>query len=328
MKKIILFLQFCFYSSLGIGQTQYYANSYHQFNTLLGFVRIGIGGQEVDGKANFFTDQTAFLFNKPILATNGFLSYNSTLNLEAASGYFIQLQPRNTSFGLMLKDYLGINYGNIKVNSDGLGFGYNSSNVQFTVSSNGKVNILNDKPNSTICLSDGTGNVMGKPRLILHQRNDIPHAFIYFNQNLYFISDGEGSNSPLVLQYDGSVGIGFPSSYTSGTNHTNGYKLAVNGSMHSKSLDIDMQNWPDFVFEPNYKLRTLKEVEIFINEYGHLPEIPCSVDVEKEGINVGEIQSKLLQKIEELTLYIIEIDKKNIILENKIMVLENKLINK
>lgn len=96
---------------------------------------------------------------------------------------------------------------------------------------------------------------------------------------------------------DGNVGIGI-------TNPTN--KLDVNGTIHSKEVKIDMEGWSDFVFKKEYILPTLEEVENHIKEKGHLENIPSEEEVLKNGINLGEMNAKLLQKIEELTLYSIQ----------------------
>lgn len=85
--------------------------------------------------------------------------------------------------------------------------------------------------------------------------------------------------------------------------------LAVNGKITAKEIQVTLVGWADFVFLKNYRLRSLYEVEEFINENGHLPEIPSAKEVEENGINLGEMDAKLLQKIEELTLYVIELKK-------------------
>lgn len=87
--------------------------------------------------------------------------------------------------------------------------------------------------------------------------------------------------------------------------------LAVNGTIHTKEVKVDITNWSDFVFENDYRLRTLEEMENYISENKHLPEIPEEEEVTKNGINLGEMNAKLLQKIEELTLYLIEQNKQN-----------------
>ncbi|WP_291119225.1 hypothetical protein [Empedobacter sp. UBA7248] len=100
---------------------------------------------------------------------------------------------------------------------------------------------------------------------------------------------------------NGNVGIGT-------SNPKN--KLDVNGTVHAKEVKIDMDGWADYVFKKEYDLPTLQEVEMHIQEKGHLPNIPSEKEVLENGISVGETQKLLLQKIEELTLYIIEQNKK------------------
>ena len=99
----------------------------------------------------------------------------------------------------------------------------------------------------------------------------------------------------------GSVGIG--------TTNPGSWKLAVNGKIRAKEIKVET-GWSDFVFENDYKLPTLQDVEKQIKEKGHLKDIPSAKEVEKNGILIGEMNSKLLQKIEELTLYAIEQEKK------------------
>lgn len=97
----------------------------------------------------------------------------------------------------------------------------------------------------------------------------------------------------------GNVGIG--------TTDTKGYKLAIAGSVVAESVTVKLQaNWPDYTFKNDYKLLPLKEVEAFINENSHLPEVPSEAEVKNNGINIAEINATLLKKIEELTLYVIQ----------------------
>lgn len=109
-----------------------------------------------------------------------------------------------------------------------------------------------------------------------------------------------------------------------------GYKLAVNGKIKAKEIKVET-GWSDFVFESNYNLPTLKTVEQHIKEKGHLKDIPSAEDVKENGIYLGEMDSKLLQKIEELTLYTIDQEKRIESLEvqnKKLIVLFEKLIAK
>ncbi|MBV6646813.1 MAG: hypothetical protein KI790_15250 [Cyclobacteriaceae bacterium] len=95
-----------------------------------------------------------------------------------------------------------------------------------------------------------------------------------------------------------------------GTEDTKNYRLAIAGKTITEEVKVALiENWPDFVFENNYNLRTLEQVEEHIAQKGHLPEIPSEAEVTENGINLGEMNAKLLQKIEELTLYLIEQNK-------------------
>jgi len=123
-----------------------------------------------------------------------------------------------------------------------------------------------------------------------------------------------GSNSEYVtlmtIKETGNVGIGT-------TNPQE--KLSVNGVLLAKEVKIRTSStyWPDYVFNKNYKITDLIELEKFIKQNKHLPNIPTAKQVEKDGIAVGEMNKLLLQKIEELTLYIIEQEKRIKALENK-----------
>ena len=86
-------------------------------------------------------------------------------------------------------------------------------------------------------------------------------------------------------------------------------KLAVNGKIRAKEIKVENRNWPDFVFTKTYILTTLEETEAHIKANGHLPGIPSAEEVKVNGVDLGDMNAKLLQKIEELTLHLIEMDK-------------------
>ncbi|MET3021360.1 hypothetical protein [Flavobacterium hydatis] len=113
----------------------------------------------------------------------------------------------------------------------------------------------------------------------------------------YMFSLRYNSTDYFNILTDGNIGIGV-------TNPKN--KLDVNGTIHSKEVKVDLEGWSDFVFKKEYKLPTLEEVEKHISEKGHLENIPSEEEALKNGINLGEMNAKLLQKIEELTLYTIQ----------------------
>jgi hypothetical protein len=111
-------------------------------------------------------------------------------------------------------------------------------------------------------------------------------------------------NNAFVVQNRGHVVIGTPAP----TGPQGDYKLNVWGRARANEIVVNT-NGADFVFAKNYRLRPLEEVEQFITANNHLPEIPSAKEMQANGMAVGELQTKLLQKVEELTLYVIEQNK-------------------
>lgn len=162
----------------------------------------------------------------------------------------------------------------------------------------------------------------------------LPKSRIVIGQYGGYLAD-EGHNlvvkggSALVeddLFTTGNIGIG--------TKDTKGYELAVNGKIHTKEVAVDLDGWADYVFEANYNLPSLQQVENHITEKGHLMNIPSAAEVAEKGIQLGEMNAKLLEKIEELTLYTIDQEKqlkaqkaKNEAQEARLAKLEALLIN-
>jgi trimeric autotransporter adhesin len=123
------------------------------------------------------------------------------------------------------------------------------------------------------------------------------------NSPLYFctglLNSGGNGSAQMTLLLNGNFGIGTLSP---------AYKLSVNGTIQAKEVRVET-GWSDFVFDKNYKLRPLDEVEKYINENKHLPEISSAEEIQKNGLPVAESESKMMQKIEELTLYVIQLQK-------------------
>lgn len=130
--------------------------------------------------------------------------------------------------------------------------------------------------------------------------------------NIIFFPNTNYSNS--ALTGSGNVGIGTLNPLS---------KLSVNGNIRANEVKIVADiSVPDYVFDPSYDLRSLQDVKDFINENKHLPEIPSESAIKENGIDLGDMNMKLLKKIEELTLYQIELLERIESMEKKISILE------
>jgi hypothetical protein len=208
----------------------------------------------------------------------------------------------------------------------GIRFYTNSSNEKLRIDENGDAffnNRLLIKYDQRLII--GYGNDINS-RFEVVSTSEYKHTYIDFKKNVYFRAADQTWICPMVLQWDGSVGIGFAPSYDANANQTQGYKLAVNGSIICEGVKViaDVPNY-DYVFNNDYKLLNLQMLERFVKENSHLPEVPSAEEFKKNGYSVGEMDNLLLKKVEELTLYVIEINKKLEILEKENELLKQKL---
>ena len=113
------------------------------------------------------------------------------------------------------------------------------------------------------------------------------------------------SITALMINEEGGIGIG------NFVDAPVGYKLAVDGNTICEDLYVELStDWPDYVFQPEYDLMPLTQLERFLQDHRHLPGLPPASEVEQKGTQaVGQTQRQLLEKIEELTLYILELHK-------------------
>jgi hypothetical protein len=181
--------------------------------------------------------------------------------------------------------------------------------------------------NNSAYLSTSKGIKLGNHAFISSNSSDPTSDFITISNNAYHSGtswnfNGSGAamqiknqeinfyrhsasgvwTQSLIVNEFGHVGIG--------TREPGSFKLAVNGSLKAKEVVISSTGWADFVFNDNYKLPSLEETEKFIKKNRHLPDMPTEEEVLENGIELSVMQKKLLQKIEELTLYSIEQNKK------------------
>jgi len=268
-----------------------------------------------------------------------------TWNLIAQSGTYsdlllqgdgaeIRLEAQNTNVnpsGVIIFEE-GPNYKNFQIIYDGtegtdssdgrLIFDGSGAGNIMTLSRSGNVGIGTTVPKSTLHLftangneiarfqtDAGSGSVQGHGYLGLtaFSSTTYPHVAIGYEEaaggsykgRLIFSTRTEDTDvkpvEHLRIDENGFVGIGTPSP---------SYPLSVNGTIQAKEVIVET-GWSDFVFEDSYKLLSLAEVETHIEEHGHLPGVPSASAVQSEGLSVGEAQTIMMQKIEELTLYVI-----------------------
>lgn len=186
---------------------------------------------------------------------------------------------------------------------------YTSNQNRLTITNAGNVGIGSNAPKSKLEVvgQDGICSRGFEPFMTIFDDNSgksariqAAHGDIAFFKG---VPTGQGWNNyvaQMVIKDNGIVLIG-----TSKT--PVGYKLAVGGKVICEELKVQLQNaWPDYVFAAGYQLKPLEAVEQHIAEKGHLPNIPSACEVAENGISVGEMQTSMMEKIEELTLYLIQ----------------------
>ena len=202
-------------------------------------------------------------------------------------------------------------YDNIGCTSGGL------CNNRFTLMDNGNVGIGTMSPQSKL---DVNGDVQFKgmfgyelPDVFTYKNTTVPHYGFRWNQDDWY----SGGHTMLLSSYGGFK------LFTSGAPHffitANGnvgiktenprYELDVLGTIRAKEVLVNLDGGADFVFEKDYKLPALDHVATYVQENKHLPDIPSANEMTKNGVSMGDMQVKLLQKVEELTLYVIELKK-------------------
>jgi hypothetical protein len=135
------------------------------------------------------------------------------------------------------------------------------------------------------------------------------------SQIAFSVDNGNGLNEAMRINSSGNVGIGTQSP---------SYPLSVNGTIQAKEVMVNT-GWSAYGFDPSYRLAPLGEVSAYVKENHHLPEIPSAAEVAEKGISLGAMQSKLLAKIEELTLHMIQAEEQNRRLEKDVQELRARL---
>ncbi len=249
-------------------------------------------------------DRTDFDENgNPESVSNGDRLWELRVSASGANGNNPQLFPfqvivDGTPSGDNVDQLLRIYGNNLTVKSSGsVGIGTSSLGTS-------KLKIANSSSDFADYRFVGTGmgqlEFVGWPRgWNINSKTNGKHLYINrdagANSNV-IIGRKEGREF-FVRGSDGFVGIG---------TGTPANRLDVNGTIRSKEIIVETTGWSDFVFEDGYELRPLAEVSTFISKHGHLPDVPSAETIQNEGLSVGESQSIMIQKIEELTLYALQ----------------------
>ncbi|RZT00336.1 TMF family protein [Aquimarina brevivitae] len=275
---------------------------------------LGIG--TVNPDVNLHVSKSNGQGNAPIIAGNV-----ATFQSNSAPGYYTSANIISGTEGrasFFFGDKDGGAMGGIRYNNsdNSLSFRTNGGDDKLLITASGNVGIGSTNPDAKLRVQGL--HSLARFKTDIDGRFEIQATRSTSNSNitdLVLSSQNHIVLDPNVSGTNGNVGIG---------TYTPDAKLAVNGTIHSKEVKVDLVGWPDYVFEPEYNLPTLQEVEQHINEKGHLQNIPSAAEVEKEGVQLGEMNAKLLQKIEELTLYMIEQNKKTAQLQKEVEQLKKK----
>lgn len=189
-----------------------------------------------------------------------------------------------------------------------------------TLKENGNVGIGTSNPAARLDIQGGNIK-MGPSEFTLDQggalelgnssaRGTSPYIDFHYgigqpqDHNVRLINNADGRLSAFANSFyiSGNVGIGTTSPQS---------RLAVNGTITAKEVVVTANGWADYVFHPGYRLPSLGETEAYIRAHHHLPDIPSESEVLQQGVGVGEMQVKLLAKIEELTLHMIQAEQSN-----------------
>ncbi|SFC65922.1 hypothetical protein SAMN04487891_1186 [Flagellimonas taeanensis] len=258
--------------------------------TLVVLFSISTYGQVFEGPNGNVGIGTTSPSNK--LEVNGTAGVQDALVIQKGSTYRIALNGTTNAY---INGRNSLSENMFTINSNGPSY-FNGGNVGIgTTSPSNKLEV-----NGTAGVQDAIVIQKGSAyRIALNGTND---AYITgrnsSSESMFTIN----SNGPSYLN-GGNVGIGTASPDA---------KLTVKGRVHAEEVKVDLSvSGPDYVFKDGYDLKSLEEVQNYIKEHGHLPNIPSAKEMEANGIQLGEMNMKLLEKIEELTLYIIHLEKES-----------------
>mgnify|MGYP001771202364 FL=1 len=180
-----------------------------------------------------------------------------------------------------------------------------------------KIHLLSDNNEDAGLILETSNKNTKKAYLQLY---DLNHKIEVSNRGMSIVSDNDNmSIDANSIRMNGRVGINIDNTFSGNYD----YALAVNGGLLTSEVFIkEVDEWHDDVFKPDYQLMSLDELELYVEQNNHLPELPSEADVISEGYALGEMDGLLLKKIEELTLYIFDLQKQLRTQEERIHELE------
>jgi hypothetical protein len=226
------------------------------------------------------------------------MTYNFFTGLRENNNYYHIFNSMTSADALTVKDnsYVGLGTENPNTRLDVRGAALVGGSGGDLNPANGNLSYLSGSGQMVMGWNRLAGN--GETDFISNQLPGLTGGFAFITHD-----NSNAETSLMRIMANGNVGIG--------TNTPGTYKLAVAGKIRATEVMVEALPWADYVFKPTYRLRPLAEVKTFIDKNHHLPDMPSEAEVAKNGINVGEINKLLTQKVEELTLYLIELKKDN-----------------
>lgn len=261
----------------------------------------GVTALQVNGSATFSaTPSTTKLGARLIF--DDYLGGRSAFVLDANGGDFVGV---DYFYMTHYKGSLGTSF----INAEAVPLKFGTGDVErMTIAGDGNVGIGTASPVSKLHINQGMVASQQELNAFSIGRNGLDHGYYKFvtnyeltdaAKNYLTIKTGGDLYALTINNNTGNVSIG-------GTD-SKGYKLSVAGSMIAEKIKVKNQTaWPDFVFDASYQLPSLESVETFIKAHKHLPEIPSASDIARDDHDLAEMNKKLLQKVEELTLYLID----------------------
>jgi len=240
---------------------------------------------------------------------NGLLTSNTGVTINDAAG-MLTYKTGAADKGFLQLSGDDLRIGTFSSNSAGKFHIRTGGNNNLTVTGDGNVGIGTLNPSAKLHVA-GRAFIRGNGEVLSIDGTSNPNIAFY-NSGIYksFISQSStelfiGVNNARLHLDASQIAIGGVIDAASA------YKLTVTGKVICEELKVQLQGaWPDYVFENKYNLMPMSELRDFITNNNHLPNIPAAASMEKNGIEVGEMQRKMMEKIEELTLYVLQLEEK------------------